>query len=104
MNKSYHYLEVSNVNLFFLPCGLHNESVVVEFKHVCDNLPSKLPCCAIFRDMSCNMATVVKGQIANAVDVLVERFNGTLPNCEEDLTKRAAARCRNFLKTKYYKI
>jgi hypothetical protein len=103
-NKSYYYLRASNVNLFFLYCGQYNDSAMLEFKHVCDKLEWKRPCCAVFRDTSCTMGRLVTGEIADADGVLVDTFDGRKDNCDTEVVELAAARCMNFLKTKYYEI
>jgi hypothetical protein len=96
-------LETSDVNLFFLFCNQYNDSAALEFKEVCDRLPWKIPCCAVFKDKACKMAMLIKGEIADS-NVLVDEFNSRSPNCDREVAALAAARCMNFLKVKYSKI
>jgi hypothetical protein len=102
-NKSYHYLEFSDVNIFVYYCNAYNDSVDFEFKHVCDKLRWKIPCCTVIRDKSCEMAMLLKGEIIHS-KVRVDYFDGDKPICDYEITKIAVAKCLNFLKTKFYMI
>jgi hypothetical protein len=102
-NKSYHYLAWSDVNIFLYYCNAYNDSVDFEFKHVCDKLRWKISSCAVIRDRSCEMAMLLKGEIVHS-KVLVDYFDGSKLDCDNEVTKITAARCFNFLKTKFYTI
>ncbi len=102
-NKSYYYLEHSHVNIFVLYCRAHGEGVAMELQYTCQTLRSKIPCCAVIKDVSCKMSSMIEGQIRIA-KVLVDEFDGNKDDCDDQIIDFMLARCVNFLTAKFYLI
>lgn len=101
--KSYHYLSISNVNIFVFYCGSHGESAAMELQYICQKLRAKIPCCSVIKDTSCKMPGLLTGQI-EITKLLSDEFNGRNKNCDDEIVKIAAARCMEFLTTKFHQI
>jgi hypothetical protein len=70
----------------------------MELQYVCQKLRNKIPCCAVIKDTSCKMATLLEGQVA-ITKILVDEFDSRNKNCDNDIMKLIAARCFDFLST-----
>jgi hypothetical protein len=99
--KSYYYLNNSDVNIFIFYCGPHAESAAMELQYICQKLRNKISCCAVMKDTACKMAMLLKGQI-DITKISVDKFDGRNKNCDEDIARLVEARCYDFLKTKCY--
>lgn len=98
--KSYHYLEDSHVNIFIFYCRTHGEGVAMELQYICQNLRSKLSCCAVIKDTSCKMSSMLTGQI-RITKLLVDEFDGIKNDCDKQIVRIVTARCVNFLTAKF---
>jgi hypothetical protein len=101
--KSYYYLKVSNVNLFIFYCGEYGASAAMELKHICDRLKFKIPCCCVLKDTGCKMPTILLGQ-ARMAKIFVEEFDGYNKRCDDIVLEILAARCTEFLVTKFHQL
>jgi hypothetical protein len=99
-NKSYYYLEHSHVNFFVLYCKAHGEGVAMELQYTCQTLRSKTPCCAVIKDISCKMSSMIEGQI-RITKLLVDEFDGNKKDCDNQIIRFMTARCVNFLTAKF---
>jgi hypothetical protein len=103
MEKSFHYLRVSDVNIFIFYCDAHNEGVVIELKELCNNVSWKCMCSAIILDKTCDMSTLLNAQI-KVSGMLVDTFNGKDRYCDKEILGFAFAKCNLFLKSKFRSI
>jgi hypothetical protein len=79
-NKSYHCLQHLRVNIFVLYCRTHGEGVAMELQYLCQRLQPKIPCCAVIKDTSCKMSSMLTGQI-RITKLLVDEFDGYNDEC-----------------------
>jgi len=103
MRRSYHFLEVSHVNLFVFYCKAFNQSVDFELKQLFDKLPNKIQSSIVLRDSSCNMGKIFEGEIINA-KIKSESFDGQSRDPQREVSDIANAYCLNILKRDFYSI
>ena len=58
------------------------------------------PCCAVIKDTSCKMSSMLTGQI-RITKLLVDEFDGYNDECESEIIMFITARCLNFLIAKF---